>query len=209
MSLQGCRYRVAEKTIVVGITGASGSPYAVKMLRALLDLGHRVYAIFSPVGKQVWNYENGFKIGPFMSELKEMFPDQLFMENNGDLGGRPASGSFRHDGMIVIPCSMKCLSAIACGYANTLIERSADVCLKERVPLVLATRETPLNLIHIENMARVTRAGAVVLPASPGFYHKDISVEGMVNFVVGKSMDVLGITDHGLFSRWKEEEDSC
>ena len=195
---------MSTKTIVVGITGASGSPYAVQTLKTLLELGCKVYAIVSPVGKQVWAHENGFSLNEFISELKGTYPDQLTVENNNDLGGRPASGSFRHDGMLIIPCSMKCLAAVSNGYANNLIERSADVCLKERFPLVMVTRETPLNLIHIENMARVSRAGAIVMPASPGFYHQDTSVEGMIKFVVGKALDMLGITDHDLFNRWKE-----
>ena len=195
-----------DKTVVVGITGASGSPYAVEVLKVLLSLGIKTYAVFSPVGKQVWAHENGFALNDFIKELQVKYPDQLFVENNNDLGGKPASGSFRHDGMIVIPCSMKCMAAISNGYANTLIERSADVCLKERFPLVLVTRETPLNLIHIENMAKVTRAGGIILPASPGFYHKDKSLDGMIKFVVGKTLDMLGITEHKLFDRWKEEE---
>lgn len=199
---------MSSKTIVLGITGASGSPYAVAALKALLNLDHTVYTIFSPVGKQVWQHENGFSINDFMTEMKEKHPGKLLVENNNDLGGKPASGSFRHDGMLILPCSMKCMASIANGFASNLIERSADVCLKERFPLVLGTRETPLNLIHIENMAKVTRAGAVVLPASPGFYHKDTSLEGMINFVVGKSLDMLGITNHGLFSRWKEEDNA-
>lgn len=196
-----------DKTIVLGITGASGSPYAVEALKVLLSLGIKVYAVFSPVGKQVWAHENGFSLNDFIKDLQTQYPDQLFIENNNDLGGRPASGSFRHDGMIIIPCSMKCLAAVANGYANTLIERSADVCLKERFPLILVSRETPFNLIHIENMARITRAGGIVMPASPGFYHKDTSLDGMLKFVVGKALDLLGITEHGLFKRWKEEED--
>ncbi len=195
-----------NKTIVIGITGASGSPYAVQTLKVLLSLGIKVYAVFSPVGKQVWAHETGFALNEFIKGLQEKYPDQLFVENNNDLGGKPASGSFRHDGMIIIPCSMKCMAAVANGYANTLIERSADVCLKERFPLLLVTRETPLNLIHIENMAKITRAGGIIMPASPGFYHKDTSLDGMLKFVVGKALDMLGITEHELFKRWKEEE---
>ena len=195
-----------SKTIVVGISGASGSPYAVETLKVLLGMGIKVYAVSSPVGKQVWSHENGFPFKEFMDELQEKYPNQLIIENNNDLGGKPASGSFRHDGMIVIPCSMKCLASIANGFASNLIERSADVCLKERFPLVVVTRETPLNLIHIENMAKLTRAGAIVMPASPGFYHKDTSMDGMIKFVVGKALDMLGITEHGLFKRWKEDE---
>lgn len=194
------------KTIVVGISGASGSPYAVEALKVLLKLGITVHAVSSPVGKQVWSHENGFPFKEFIDELQSQYPDQLFLENNNDLGGKPASGSFRHDGMLVIPCSMKCMASIANGFASNLIERSADVCLKERFPLVLVTRETPLNLIHIENMAKLTRAGAIVMPASPGFYHKDTSLDGMVKFVVGKALDLLGITEHELFTRWKEDE---
>lgn len=197
---------MSKKTIVIGITGASGSPYAVETLKVLLEMGIKVYVVSSPVGKQVWSHENGFPFKNFIDDLQDKYPKQLFLENNNDLGGKPASGSFRHDGMLVIPCSMKCMAAIANGFASNLIERSADVCLKERFPLVLVTRETPLNLIHIENMAKLTRAGAIVMPASPGFYHKDTSLDGMVKFVVGKALDMIGITDHDLFSRWKEDE---
>lgn len=197
------------KTIVVGITGASGSPYAVEMLNTLLSLGINVHVISSPVGKQVWQHENGFPFKEYIEELQAKYPKQLQLENNNDLGGKPASGSFRHDGMVVIPCSMKCMASIANGFASNLIERSADVCLKERFPLVLVSRETPLNLIHIENMAKVTRAGGVIMPASPGFYHKDTSLEGMVKFVVGKALDMLGVENHNLFNRWKEENNEC
>lgn len=193
-----------KKTIIIGITGASGSPYAVETLKVLLEMEIKVHLISSPVGKQVWKHENGFPFKEFIDELQNKHPDQLVLESNNDLGGKPASGSFRHNGMLIIPCSMKCMAAVANGFASNLIERSADVCMKERFPLVLVTRETPLNLIHIENMAKLTRAGAVIMPASPGFYHLDRSLDGMVKFVVGKALDMLGITDHGLFNRWKE-----
>lgn len=194
-----------NKRFVIGVSGASGSIYARETCRALLNAGAQVYLVFSTVARQVWLHELGSSVNDFINDLPTEQHAQLTLENNNDLAASIASGSFRHDGMIISPCSMKCLAAVANGFAGTLIERAADVSLKERFPLILLTRETPLNLIHIENMAQATRAGAIILPASPGFYHGDNTFEGLVNFVVGKSLDMLGITDHKLFTRWKDE----
>jgi 4-hydroxy-3-polyprenylbenzoate decarboxylase len=196
-----------SKKFVLAVSGASGSIYAREAIRALLGLGAQVHLVFSPVGKQVWIHELGSTPADFIKTLPAELAERLIVEQNSDLGARIASGSFRHDGMLVIPCSMKSLAGIANGYAGGLIERAADVALKERFPLVLVARETPLSLIHLENMAKVTRAGAVVLPACPGFYHGDDSFEALVNFVVGKALDSLGQTEHGLFKRWKSGED--
>ena len=118
-----------------------------------------------------------------------------------DVTSNVASGSFRTDGMVVIPCSMKTLAGIATGYSDNLLLRAADVTLKERRPLVLVVRETPLSLIHLENMVAVTRAGAVVLPAMPAFYHRPKTVDELVDQVVGKALDLLGV-DHTLYRRW-------
>ena len=191
------------KKYVIAVSGASGSLYGKTAICALLDLGAEVHLIMSPVSKQVWNYELKESVKDFISGLPQEQQDRLYMENNADLGAKMSSGSFRHDGMLVIPCSVKCMASIAAGFASNLIERAADVSLKERFPLTLVLRETPLNLIHIENMAAVTKAGGVILPASPGFYHEDITVQGLVNFVVGKAFDSIGLEDHRLFKRWK------
>ena len=121
-----------------------------------------------------------------------------------NMTSRVASGSFHTDGMVVIPCSMKTLGGIANGYSDNLLLRAADVTIKERRPLVLVVRESPLSLIHLENMVRVTRAGAVVLPAMPAFYHRPKTVDALVDQVVGKVLDILGI-DHQLFRRWDRQ----
>jgi 4-hydroxy-3-polyprenylbenzoate decarboxylase len=123
--------------------------------------------------------------------------------DDADRGGSPASGSALNAGMVVCPCSMGTLSAIAAGSSRSLVERAADVALKERRKLILVPRETPLSAIHLENMLRVTRAGAVVLPASPGFYHKPASIDDLVNFVVARVLDHLGVS-HSLVPRWSE-----
>lgn len=197
-----------QQKIVLGISGASGSIYAKRALEVLTSLGFHVHLICSPVAKQIWQEElqdGGLK--QFIESLPKKQQQLIELENVANLGGGPASGSYRHRGMLVLPCSVKCLAAIANGFSSNLLERSADVCLKERRPLVLCVRETPLSKIHIENMLRATEAGAVILPASPAFYHGDTSVQGLVDFVLGKALDQLGI-DAELFKRWKEGENN-
>ena len=197
---------MSSKKYVVGVSGASGAPYAVSAIKALLNLNATVHLIVTPIAKQVWQHETGSSLNSFIDSLPEDKKFRLILENNANLGACISSGSFRHDGMLVIPCSVKTLAGIANGYAGSLVERAADVSLKERFPLILALRETPLNLIHIENMATVTRAGGIILPASPGFYHKDTSAQGLIDFVAGKALDLMGETQHDLFTRWKTEE---
>ena len=199
----------SAKKYVIGVSGASGTVYGRTAVNRLLELGAEVHLILSSVAKQVWNYELKQSPKEYIQSLPAEYQKRLHLENNADLGARMSSGSFRHDGMIIIPCSVKCMAGIAAGFAGTLIERAADVSLKERFPLTLVVRETPLNLIHIENMATVTKAGAVVLPASPGFYHENITVEGLVDFVVGKAFDSIGLEEHNLFKRWKSGGDNA
>lgn len=178
----------SPKRLVVAVTGASGAPYARRLLVALSEAGVEVFAVRSSAGLRCWRQEVG---DDFPGELPGPGTVEVLPEK--DVGAGPASGSFRHDGMVVVPCSMRTLSAIAGGNADSLVTRAADVSLKERRRLVLVTRETPLNLIHIENMARVTRAGAVVMPAEPGFYHRPQRVDDLIDFVVQRILDQLEV----------------
>jgi 4-hydroxy-3-polyprenylbenzoate decarboxylase len=189
--------------IVVAITGASGAPYAVRLLEELVRADRRVQLIVSSHGLRLLRTETGIDsvaalrdrvgAGPWDS-LVRVFED-------ADRGAAPASGSALSAGMVVCPCSMGTLSAIAAGSSRSLVERAADVALKERRPLVLVPRETPLSTIHLENMLRVTHAGAIVLPAAPGFYHRPTRIEDLVDFIVARVLDHLGV-EHALVPRW-------
>lgn len=194
------------RRIVVGVTGASGAVYAQRLLQALVRKPLEVHLIVSRDGRQVAAhelgpngrlaeaYEKGGGSGRHPeARLAEHAPDDFF--------ALPASGSFRHDGMVVVPCSMKTLAAVATGKADNLLTRAADICLKERRRLVLVPRETPLSLLHLENMLRVTRAGGVILPPAPGFYHQPRQVTDLVDFVVARILDQLGL-EHELLGEW-------
>lgn len=187
---------------MLAVTGASGAPYAARLLELLVRAGVHVLLIRSAAGARTWQEE----VGPdFPGDLPEG-PGSVELLPVRDVGAGPASGSYRHDGMIICPCSMKTLAEVAGGVASSLVTRAADVALKERRRLVLVTRETPLNLIHIENMARATRAGAVVLPAEPGFYQNPETVQDLIDFVVQRILDVVGV-EARIHERWKDPED--
>jgi flavin prenyltransferase len=189
-----------EAPLTVGITGASGAPYAVRLLRSLNGAAVPLRLIVSAYGWRLLSEEAGIR---GLDALRGATGDWSLVEyfQPGDRGGTPASGSAPSRGMVVCPCSMGTLGSIAAGTSRNLIERAADVTLKEKRSLILVTRESPLSLIHLRNMMVVARAGATILPASPGFYHHPRSIEDLVDFVVARILDHLEVP-HELGRRW-------
>ena len=196
------------KEVVVAVTGASGALYAGRLLRALLIGGHGVHLVLSKYGRYLLREELGFRpdqetLTEFLIRLygEEITAGTLREYSVADQSSAIASGSFDTDGMVIVPCSIKTLSGIAHGHAENLIERAADVVLKERRRLIMVVRETPLNLIHLRNMTAVTEAGAVVLPAMPAFYQQPQTFDDLGDFIAGRICSLLGI-QHALFPRW-------
>lgn len=182
------------RTFAVALTGSSGSIYGRRLVDELCAAGHRVHVMLSEPAKRVLRYEESIHLeGEVTAEQLFALPRQVVLHDVRAVEAAPASGSAGVEAVIVCPCSMGTLGRIAHGYSIGLIERSADVALKEGRMLVLVPRETPLSLIHLENMTTLARAGAVILPASPGFYHRPQSVEDLVDFVVGKILHRLGV----------------
>jgi len=187
---------VKKRRIIVGITGASGAVYGMSLLEALKATGKvEIHLVISDAGKDLLRME----IGTSAVKRVRLLADVLY--DNNDLAASVSSGSFLTDGMVIAPCSAKTLSAVTHGYGDNLLHRAADVILKERRKLVLLFRETPLHLGHIENMAMVTRMGAIVLPPVPAFYHKPATIADLVNHTVGKVLDLFSL-EHGLYLRW-------
>ncbi len=195
-----------RRRFIVGISGASGTVYAMNLLRALVRQPLEIHLILTDDGRKVAAHEIGQE-GRMAYILEKHFgavrhPEARLVEHDPDnYFAAPASGSFRHDGMVILPCSMKTLAAVASGVAGNLLTRAADICLKERRPLVLVPRESPLSRVHLENMLQVTRAGGIILPPAPGFYHRPQTIDDLVNFVVARVMDQLGI-NHDLLNEW-------
>jgi 4-hydroxy-3-polyprenylbenzoate decarboxylase len=194
----------AELPLVLAMTGASGAPYAIRLLQVLCRSGRTVHLTISTSGAQVLREETGIAVAlnrfdpaPF----GDLGSGRLIYHHQSDFNAGIASGSFRTAGMVVSPCSMSTLASVAHGITTNLVTRAADVHLKERRKLILVPRETPLSLVHLENMTTVTRAGAVVLPAMPGWYHRPSSLEHLVDFVVGRICDQLGL-EVDLIRRW-------
>jgi flavin prenyltransferase len=181
--------------IVIAITGASGVIYSLKLLEALKELEVETGVVVSKPAEIIIDYELDKKL----EEIKSL--SNHYYEPN-DLTSSINSGSFKFDSLVIVPCSMKTLSAIANGYANNVITRVADVALKENRKTVIVPRETPLRAIHLENMLEIAREGGIILPAMPAFYHKPETLDDMVNFVVGKILDSLNI-ENNLFKRWE------
>jgi 4-hydroxy-3-polyprenylbenzoate decarboxylase len=182
--------------LIVGITGGSGVIYGIKFLEALFKLNIESHLIISEWGEKTIRIETNFTI-KYVKSLASVNYDPY------NMASEISSGSFISDGMVIIPCSMKTLSSIASGYDDNLISRAADVCLKETRRLVIVPRETPLSRIHLLNMLRLNKTGAVLLPAMPGFYHKPESVDDLVNHIVGKVLDQFRISNN-VFKRWAQ-----
>lgn len=196
------------KTVTLGVTGASGAPYTLGLLRALVQQDVRVWFMISQAARVVFGEETDLKLPPKAADLERYLSDtfgaregQIRVFGEQQWSAPVASGSGASVPMVVCPCSTGCLSAIATGASNNLLERAADVALKERRPLILVPRETPYSAIHLEHMLSLTRQGAVILPASPGFYRSPQGIDDLVDFVVARILGQLGL-EQTLVPRW-------
>jgi len=197
-----------QKAISLVITGASGSCYGLRLLQALIEAERPVYLMISDAGRVVIEMELALKLPTglkeaeaFLAEHSNAAPGQLRLFGNQQWEAPVASGSNAPEAMVIAPCTMGTLSAIACGSSNNLIERAADVMLKERRPLLLLAREAPFSEIHLENMLKLARMGVTIMPASPGFYHRPESIKQLIDFMVARILDHLKI-EHQLQPRW-------
>ncbi len=183
--------------IIIGISGASGVQYGIRLLETLKNMKEvETHLVISEAAKKLIRIETELSVDDV-----ESLGGHVYMDD--DFTAPIASGSHRTRGMIVAPCSMKTLASIAIGMSDTLISRAADVCLKEKRPLVLMVRETPLNLIHVENMERAIKAGASILPACPAFYSRPSSIDDILDFMAGRALDLMRI-EHRIYKRWHE-----
>lgn len=192
------------KKIVVGITGASGSIYAKRLIEVLVEEGVQVNVVASDNGRQVFGFELGISLNKFIENLSLTYSN-IKLENNNNMFSGVASGSNKYDAVIIAPCSMGTLAEISHGLSRSLLTRVADVALKEGRKLVIVPRETPLNTIHLENMCKLSKMGVGIIPAMPGFYHHPSSIEEIVDFLIGKILDYLNI-ENNLFKKWKDTE---
>lgn len=179
--------------VIVAVTGASGTIYAKGLLEAAKEHGLETHLVITESGEKVAKFELGD-----IDQLKELASSNY---DWADLTAGIASGSYDVDAMVIVPSSMKTVSAIAHGFADNLVTRAADVQLKEKRPLILVPRETPLHAIHLENMAKLAHMGAIIIPAMPGFYHNPQSIQDLVDFITGKILDQLG-KKNSLYKRW-------
>lgn len=199
-----------SKSIAVALTGASGMPYGLKLIECLITAGCRVQVLYSQVAQIVARQELEVTIPARATDAQLWFAErfgasaeQLHVYGREEWFAPLASGSNPPDAMVICPCTMGTLAAVAAGLSSNLIERAADVCLKEGRKLILVPRETPFSTLHLENMLRLSRMGVVILPPSPGFYHHPQSIEDLVDFVVARILDQLGV-QHTLLRRWGE-----
>jgi 4-hydroxy-3-polyprenylbenzoate decarboxylase len=201
----------SKPSIAVAVTGASGAIYAVRTIAALLETGCHLELVFSDYGKRLLLDELGpeAKVDRLQALLEHRYGagvanGSFVIHSNRDLGASLASGSHRCSGMVIVPCSMKTLAGVALGLSRSLIERAADVMLKERRRLVLVPRETPMSLPALRHQVAAAEAGAMILPAMPAFYQKPSSIDDLADFVAGKILNALGFEQH-LFEPWKGE----
>ena len=198
----------------IGITGGSGAPYALRLLGALATAGHDTHVVISPAGEKVMQLESGIRLGRTLREKEAALTSALEIGGEGrgslrlfdpmNLAAPISSGSFPCAGMVIVPCSTGTLGRVANGISSNLIERAADVALKERRRLVVVPRETPLSEIHLRNMLALRQAGADILPAMPAFYHRPRTIADMVDMIVGRILDRLGV-ENSLFYRWGKD----
>lgn len=195
-------------TYTIAITGASGAPYAHRLLQTLVKAGHSIYLSISGDGLSILNDETELKLKGSETDIQyalekhfEAREGQITYFDEGYMYAPIASGSVKVDAMVVVPCSMKTVAAIANGYASTLIERAADVTLKEKRRLILVPRETPLSAVHLRNMLTAAELGCHIIPAMPAFYHHPKHVSDMVDFIAGRVLDSMGI-ENDLAPRW-------
>lgn len=194
---------------VIALTGASGMRYALRLLDVVSRHVSEVHVVVSEAGLRVLKEEEDIKVSFGNLSGSALFGREatnLSFHNPRDIGARIASGSALFDGMVIVPCSMGTMAAVANGVSQNLIHRAADVTLKEGRTLIIVPRETPLSAIHLENMLRLSRAGARIVPAMPGFYHRPAAIEELVDMMVMKIMDQMGLHDPSLAARWKEHE---
>lgn len=180
--------------VIVGISGASGVQYGIRLLEVLAENGIKTHLILTDAANQIIRIETDY----FPHEVEKL---ATWSYSQKDFSAPIASGSYKTAGMVIVPCSMKTLAAVANGISDTLLTRAADVCLKEERKLILMTRETPLNLIHLENMLKAKKAGASILPACPGFYSRPKTLEDLVDIMVGRTLDLLGLENNN-YKRW-------
>ena len=204
----------SPQTVTLAFTGASGMPYGMRLLEHLIASGKRVYLLYSQAAQIVAKQEMEFTLPAraqeaqtFLSQRYAAQADQLHVFGREEWFAPVASGSNPADAMVICPCTMGTLAAVAQGLSDNLIERAADVMIKEQRPLILVPRETPFSAIHLENMLKLARLGCVILPANPGFYQHPQSVQQLVDFVVARILDHLKI-EHSLMPRWGESESS-
>ncbi|MDX9994730.1 MAG: flavin prenyltransferase UbiX [Rhodocyclaceae bacterium] len=201
------------KTIAVAWTGASGLPYGLRLVDCLLAAGCRVWLMYSQAAQIVAKQETDLVLPAQPREAQRLLAERFGLVGDGasrltvfgrdDWNAPPASGSNPPDAYVICPCTMGTLAEVAAGTAKDLVTRAADVALKEGKPLILVPRETPFSAIHLENMLKLARAGATILPPSPGFYHRPADIGGLVDFVVARILDRLGVS-HELMPRWGE-----